>query len=387
MEEETARLNNLLQKVNKIALTEQLEQRERLKRGENFNVFNVLGLSTEEVRLHSAFVAELLNPNGKHGMGQAFLEAFLKEVNIPTDFINPQKVSEPIVERSIGNKTETDGGRIDIVIEDGNHAVVIENKIYASDQDNQLLRYFNYGMREFKEKGNFVLLYLTLDGHKASKYSTGGNDNVGYFSISYKDDIINWLHECVKIACDKPYVRESIKQYIDLLKQLTGKDMETKYISELAEIEIENIDAVIKIIDTQSEVAAFLRNEYIYKPLKEMEGIVFEYLDTSDDIKLKPSEWKCGYIVVSSWKWSHRMRIEVGLGQEHAPITKLDCFDNEPDKNNLWNPYGYSMLPDRYSDWISPKCYMAMKNGEIARWIKGKVNEIISEINSKHIKL
>lgn len=150
MEEETARLKNLLQKVNKIALTEQLEQRERLKRGENFNVFNVLGLSSEEVRLHSAFVAELLNPNGKHGMGQAFLVAFLKEVNIPTKFINPQKVNVPIVERSIGNKTDTDGGRIDIVIEDGNHAVIIENKIYASDQDNQLLRYFNYGIREFK---------------------------------------------------------------------------------------------------------------------------------------------------------------------------------------------------------------------------------------------
>ena len=192
MEEETARLKNLLQKVNIIALTEQLEQRERLKRGENFNVFNVLGLSSEEVRLHSAFVAELLNPNGKHGMGQAFLEAFLKEVNIPTDFINPQKVSEPIVERSIGNKTDTDGGRIDIVIEDGYHAVIIENKIYASDQDNQLLRYFNYGIREFKEKGNFVLLYLTLDGHKASNYSTGGNDNVGYFSISYNNSSLKF---------------------------------------------------------------------------------------------------------------------------------------------------------------------------------------------------
>lgn len=386
MEEETARLKNLLQKVNKIALTEQLEQRERLKRGENFNVFNVLGLSSEEVRLHSAFVAELLNPNGKHGMGQAFLVAFLKEVNIPTEFINPQKVNVPLVERSIGNKTDTDGGRIDIVIEDGNHAVIIENKIYASDQDNQLLRYFNYGIREFKEKGNFVLLYLTLDGHKASNYSTGGNDNVEYFSISYKDDIINWLHECVKIACDKPYIRESIKQYIDLLKQLTGKDMGTKYISELAEIEIENIDAVIKIIDTQSEVAAFLRNEYIFKPLKEMEGFGFEFWGPHQDIILRPSGWKTGSINVTPWD-TRKIRIEIGIGHESAPIMKLDCFEYEPDKNNLWNPYGYSMLPAKYSNWILPDGYMAMKNGEIARWIKGKVNEIISEVNSKHIEL
>jgi len=35
--------------------------------GENFNVFNVLKLSTSEVRTHSALLAELLNPEGSHG--------------------------------------------------------------------------------------------------------------------------------------------------------------------------------------------------------------------------------------------------------------------------------------------------------------------------------
>ena len=47
--------------------------------GENFNVFNILGLSTKEVRTHSAFIAELLNPKGSHGQGDTFLKLFVEQ--------------------------------------------------------------------------------------------------------------------------------------------------------------------------------------------------------------------------------------------------------------------------------------------------------------------
>ena len=51
---------------------------EERKRGEWFNVFNVLGVSTDEVRTHSRFIAELLNPQGSHGCGDEFLKAFIE---------------------------------------------------------------------------------------------------------------------------------------------------------------------------------------------------------------------------------------------------------------------------------------------------------------------
>ena len=41
--------------------------------GERFNVFNVLGMGSSEVKLHSALIAELLNPKGKHSLGELFL--------------------------------------------------------------------------------------------------------------------------------------------------------------------------------------------------------------------------------------------------------------------------------------------------------------------------
>ena len=73
-------LVNLLKKVSLIVARDKIQQEEKRKRGENFNIFKTLGMQTSEVRLHSAFLAELLNPNGSHGLKDKFLKAFLNDV-------------------------------------------------------------------------------------------------------------------------------------------------------------------------------------------------------------------------------------------------------------------------------------------------------------------
>src|SRR4051812_21689271 len=50
--------------------------------GESFNIFNVLDLEYHETRLHSKFIAELLNPQGSHGQKTVFLKRFLEQLNI-----------------------------------------------------------------------------------------------------------------------------------------------------------------------------------------------------------------------------------------------------------------------------------------------------------------
>lgn len=47
--------------------------------GERFNIFRVLGVSTKEVKTHSAFIAELLNNKGSHGCGDKFLVCFIEQ--------------------------------------------------------------------------------------------------------------------------------------------------------------------------------------------------------------------------------------------------------------------------------------------------------------------
>jgi len=51
---------SLLKSYNKIAK----------ETGENFNIFTVMGMQSNEVKTHSAIIGELLNPKGSHGLGE-----------------------------------------------------------------------------------------------------------------------------------------------------------------------------------------------------------------------------------------------------------------------------------------------------------------------------
>ena len=136
--------------------------------GENFNVFSVLGLGSAE-NSHSLFIAELLNPQGSHGQQDLYLNLFFKPLVEYFNLINDHHINTTAkitTEKYIGeiNKDYDQGGRIDILIEYPNHPeknIIIENKIYAGDQHQQLYRYAN--APEYKDAR---IIYLTLGGTK-----------------------------------------------------------------------------------------------------------------------------------------------------------------------------------------------------------------------------
>ena len=234
-------VEKLLNEIGKLVVAQNERTKERYSHGELFNVFNILGLESKEVRLHSALLAELLRPNGMSGVGNAFQKAFLAILGLPDNYIVDGKVS---VEISIGTTTDTEGGRIDIIMEDGNHAIIIENKIYAQDQPAQLLRYTNFARDNYPH--GYRLLYLTLDGKEASDDSAQG---CPYQCISYKNEISKWLEECARISFDRPLVRETIRQYINLIKQLTNQSMGTLEDNKLVELVAspEHVDEYVRL--------------------------------------------------------------------------------------------------------------------------------------------
>jgi hypothetical protein len=107
---------------------------------------------------------------------------------------------------------------------------MIENKIYAGEQPNQLLRYQNA-----YPQGK--LLYLTLWGNISEQKSS---EKIKYSCISYQNDIINWLEECKKLAVDNPTLRETIKQYYNLIKKLTHQNIYKEMDKELAKLFTDN---------------------------------------------------------------------------------------------------------------------------------------------------
>ena len=73
-------METLRQLHKEISMIKKHHDEMRRLSGEGFNVFEVLGLESSEVGLHSRLIAELINPNGSHGQGNVFLKLFLDEI-------------------------------------------------------------------------------------------------------------------------------------------------------------------------------------------------------------------------------------------------------------------------------------------------------------------
>ena len=269
-------VEKLLNEIGKLVVAQNERTKERYSHGELFNVFNILGLESKEVRLHSSLLAELLKPNGMCGVGNAFQKAFLAILGLPENYIVDGRVS---VEISIGTTTDTEGGRIDIIMEDGNHAIIIENKIYAQDQPAQLLRYTNFARNNYPH--GYRLLYLTLDGKEASDDSAQG---CPYQCISYKNEISKWLAECARISFDRPLVRETIRQYINLIKQLTNQSMGTLEDNKLAELVAspEHVDEYLMIINNQTPIENRIRLGFVAEIEKMALDMGYEIVPVGD---------------------------------------------------------------------------------------------------------
>ena len=238
--------------------------------GENFNVFKILGLTTNEVRTHSAFIAELLDPKGSHGCKDAFLKLFVEKLrSIINDQTNESKEKgnqildrinkfigsdkcKANVEYHIGeiNEEKTVGGRIDILLRDhnnhDNHEIIIENKIYAYEQENQLIRYYNYNK-------NAPIIFLTLYGGKPNS-ANGLKEFEHFLCISYKEDVKNWLEQCLKETINKPLLRETITQYINLIKHLTNQTMNDIMKNEMIKEIIKSSENILAAIEIANNI-------------------------------------------------------------------------------------------------------------------------------------
>ncbi|QJI19792.1 MULTISPECIES: PDDEXK-like family protein [unclassified Pseudomonas] len=192
--------------------------RARHQRPPGFNLFSVLRSSSDEVRLHSRFLAFLLDPKASHNQGTALLNLLLKRVGVQNF-------------DSTSANVEVEYKNIDILVRNqSNQAVIIENKVYARDRDEQLWDYHQQMLGEGYR--DIWTTYLTLDGTEPSEQS---KKSLPVILISYEAEIISWLKDCIPLVAREPGVRESIFQYIELLQKLTSSDQSEIYMSKLKE--------------------------------------------------------------------------------------------------------------------------------------------------------
>lgn len=195
--------------------------------GRRFNVYSIAGMERDEVYTHSRMIAELLNPKGSHGQNGKYLKLFCDQFLESSIAIESQDRATVSVERSV------EEGRIDIYVVLPELLLIIENKIDAPDRYRQLECYHSHAKKGSKPH---ALFYLTLDSHPPSADSLGSldeEDRSNIRNISYAEDLLPWIKDCLIQSLDLPNVYSGLRQYMNLICKITGNSMNAEQKQEM----------------------------------------------------------------------------------------------------------------------------------------------------------
>lgn len=291
--------------------------------GENFNIFTILDRETDEVKTHSAIIADLLDPDGLHGQGEIFIRLFLDQLNIETH--------GDLHRARVGSEVDAgEHGRIDIMFEMDDSCVVMENKVYAYDQSRQLERYYRYATTRFADD-RIELLYLTLHGVEPDKASLGLLPPGKVRCISYESDITEWLGACIREVARIPQIRELLVQYQNLLRKLTGRHEGDLIMA---------LDGILK--EKQGETYNFELVPYLSKALEsmriEVEWKFWEDLRDRLEGEKKSRAWRLERVTIEGVLEVEKPTIESAHTRMRNRQWKYGCtFRIRPDHDLLSN--------------------------------------------------
>lgn len=369
-------LQSTLNDIRLITERNKIIKEERRGRGELFNIFAELNIIYNEVLLHTSFLALLLNPKVLHGQGDCFLRLFLKVIDSKChsnfrDNMNTEK-SQVFIEKNIGPVTSEKGGRVDILVtDDKGHFIIIENKIYAADQDKQMLRYWNYAQEKSgQDPDKYRLVYLTLDGHVPSSGSLCSLNKGDFVCMSYKDDILPWLKECAEISYRLPLIRETINQYYQTIRQITNVDMENTN-DLLTEMKKEqNIDSVFAIANHINDFMDSIINNDLFNQLNALAERKKLNLQFSQGPGWMTESWAGWSFMKPDWKRAYiKMEFE-RLGANELIIGFVGC--KGPEREAILGKITDDMLQSEgwiyknfpvYPNWFNEDAVKAILDG------------------------
>ena len=376
------KLQSLLNSVNAILREEKVKKEESLRRGERFNMFQVCRVDHYEV-MHSAIIASFLDPQGSHGQRDKYLKAFLLTVNDQTEIETSSC--------SVYTEYVTKDGRIDILIEDiEGKGIIIENKVYAADQDKQLIRYDDFSKAKYGE-GNYTIYYLTLDGHEASKNS---GDGIKYSPISYRKHILRWIGECVKESATTPLIRETLIQYLNHIKELTNQDMETMNKDELIKTMVNYPESIAALFSVQDDYKRYAFEHFVSSTLKKFSldnNLIYEECNLfgygEKGFYFRRDQWDVFAIWVYSEKNNNNSGFYWGISNYKGEAIKLDSSSYFiGGKASLGWPYGNKNL-ERYSNWDDMNTVAAMIKGDFANYIIEIVRQVLIDIEENNVPM
>ena len=332
--------------------------RQRAMGKHDYNIFTLFHYFSDEVNLHSNFIASLLDPNGDHYKNDLFLKLFLEMCGIDDFSIDTSRAT-----------VFKEFKHIDIYISDGKKHIILENKVYAKDQPTQIARYIKTIKKEGAEDEDIYVLYLHPDGELPKGDSLGGyklnQDNtklekegssINFKVISYDKEILEWIDRCKNEVSNITDLNVFLSQYKDVIEMIYDRykridEMET---ANLVEIFKENYTAVSEIANNYQEtrkkiidgffknVKDILENDLKDKYSIELNSVAYRPIiiknTTSQDEK-----WKKFYFTVEFQKSSTYSMPFVGFRRidDNIDATKLENpFKQLPNQTEYFLAYG-----------------------------------------------
>ena len=238
--------------LSKIIRLSDKQRQSRSEEAPDFNLFRILGVESDEVHTHSAFLAHLLNPNQTHAQGDLFLKEFLSQIGLKSEMQSR--------DWTVSTEVLIANGRLDILIQSRSlkTLIVVENKIETTDHDEQLDTYRKWldqpaRAKAFSER---YLVYLTPHGERSKKAA----DTCDYLALAYDPGISEILLRS-RNAIKSAKVRENIDSYRQALTNICKPD---KIYMNTSDREL------IKSIETEEEKIAVLAIARIAKPFQDV---------------------------------------------------------------------------------------------------------------------
>ena len=329
--------------------------RQRAMGRHDYNIFTLFHNFSDEVNLHSNFIASLLDPNGDHYKGDLFLKLFLETCGID-DF-------------SIDTSTATifkEFKHIDIYISDGKKHIILENKVYAKDQPTQIARYIDTIQKEGAKDEDICVLYLHPDGKLPDNQSFGDyhtrllgeNPSIKFKVISYGKEILEWIDKCKNEVSNITDLNVFLSQYKDVIEMIYDryKRIDEMNNEDLVKIFKDNYRAVSDIVSNYEQTRRKIIDEFFKNISDNLKGmykkedgfeicypnsIIKDYGKNCQPIKITQKRWELFDFAIEFLDKDLKSPIIGFVKNEKSKSIELKCItmDGKKIKENYWIIY------------------------------------------------
>lgn len=307
-------MKNSKELIVKTAKLVREEEQRQSREGLDFNFFSLYDMERCEEKTHEKMLYYILSKIGNRKARKLFMQKLLDRLGLAGAW---QDADWEILREHFMAE-----GRLDLFFcaKRVHRCIVVELKIDAQDGDWQLERYHNYIKRCHYE--DYRIVYLTLDGKEPSAQSIGSADTEQMIYVSFTEDIVNWLDDCLTICAEYDIESSLMKQYKILLQKLKGEQGMSEAIRKMIGEDETYLKACLRIekalIDIKAEILSCFLSE-IQKELKKKRiKILWDCIENASEYySNKKNKYLPEFVAeITEFRTSSYGMVKLGMGIE-----------------------------------------------------------------------